>query len=471
MKLEERVNPTKSTMTTTATTNTTQTKTIYENNANKVVDIHVDTTSSPKTCNQQIRDIIKILCPFLPPTNLNICPLTGGLSNLLFLVTSSSSNNNNNNNADCPSVLVRIHPDNPHAGNDENNHKISLLPSFSIVDREIENQFASWLAKHGAAPTVYGRFSNGRVEHFYNNVRPIHWKEMSRYGSAIAIELSKFHQLQSPPATVLPKPTLREATIYETIDTWLEEAKLLVTRDGNSNRDSTNLLNLLEKEWIWLQQQLIDEPSSSDNPTVQLALTFIRRIAITHMDCQPLNILIDSSCKNHSDDKSKNTKEQPSTENIKLIDFEYSGWNPVAADIANTFCEYCEMSNLCADYDKEYPTVENQEEFFWHYCNEYYNNNNNKSEDEDVNRRTQSLSLLPHNVLKDRKSDEWKTYAMALSEEVGRYTLLSHLGWSIWSVLKSKEEDGVDFDYIVYAKHRMDGYEWSKKKFFVVKSD
>ena len=42
-----------------------------------------------------------------------------------------------------------------------------------------------------------------------------------------------------------------------------------------------------------------------------------------------------------------------------------------AADIGNTFNEYCEMSSLRPDYEREYPTVRQQEVFFWHYLVRY----------------------------------------------------------------------------------------------------
>jgi len=61
---------------------------------------------------------------------------------------------------------------------------------------------------------------------------------------------------------------------------------------------------------------------------------------------------------------------------------------------------------------------------------------------------------------------EWYLFSTTLQQEVGRFSLLSHLGWTIWSIIKAQEEDGVEFDYMAYARHRMDGYAWAKNKFF-----
>ena len=89
----------------------------------------------------------------------------------------------------------------------------------------------------------------------------------------------------------------------------------------------------------------------------------MRRITVTHMDCQPLNILVDVNEPVPTDGTNGLQ--------LRLIDFEYSGINPVAADMGNTFCEYCEMSNLEADYENEYPSTKQQDEFFWYYCQQF----------------------------------------------------------------------------------------------------
>uniref|UniRef100_A0A7S4AFJ1 Uncharacterized protein n=1 Tax=Pseudo-nitzschia australis TaxID=44445 RepID=A0A7S4AFJ1_9STRA len=144
-----------------------------------------------------------------------------------------------------------------------------------------------------------------------------------------------------------------------------------------------------------------------------------------------------------------------------------------AADIANTFCEYCEMSNLCADYDKEYPTPAQQDVFFWNYL--LHSDPIRAKKFSSYSRRTmQQMKTETQNpgVSSNRNDDdddkEWNLFSTTLQQEVGRFSLLSHLGWAVWSILKRQEQDGVDFDYMAYARHRMDGYAWAKKRFIVV---
>jgi thiamine kinase-like enzyme len=420
----------------------------FENNAKNVLPIRVNTGNTDK-CHAQIREIIRVLCPFLMKDEkpLNIRPLTGGLSNHLFLVGSSEQDTKSQ------TVLVRIHPESGHHDDPVKENHVLPTTSFSIVNRELENRFAAWLASQQTqngqkmAPTVYGRFQNGRVEEFYSNVRPLTCNTMHLYARYIAPQMAAFHRLPTPPSDILPRPTVQVATIYETVDAWLKEAQFLLARQSTMD-DERALLHRLSIEWKWLKAQLSQPPPSTDDhhhhKMAQNAYSFVRRVTVTHMDCQPLNILVEVDApipagNNHTTEEI----------HLRLIDFEYSGFNPAAADMGNTFCEYCEMSNLKADYEKEYPSPLQQGDFFWYYCQQY---------DDD----TKKEFAIPD----DRSSDDWKTFSAAMQHEVGRFSLLSHLGWAIWSVIKSKEEDGVDFDYIFYAKHRMDGYEWGKKKFF-----
>ncbi|KAG7364059.1 choline/ethanolamine kinase [Nitzschia inconspicua] len=490
----------------------------YRNNPYQIAPFSIDTTVSTERLHAQITQVIQVLCPFLimsennnttnPHPPLSIRPLTGGLSNHLFLVSARDTPITTATATaaiNTTTVLVRIHPDsacghNESSQNDDGSSSSSSSSSsdsssssFSIVNRELENRFAVWLAtqktstsgcssnnsnnNNSLAPTVFGRFRNGRIEEFYDNVRPLSCPEMKRYAPYIAPQMAAFHLLPDPSSDILPRPKQETATVYQTIETWLKQAQELFLLPDDPTHDTEqqhNMVQRLGEEWTWLKEQLSNPPvllCNDVSPIQQAGRQFIRRIAITHMDCQPLNILIPNN--NHpdtswcSDSNNNNNSSSSSTSSsstngsnetkdakvdfLRLIDFEYSGWNPVAADIANTFCEYCEMSNLKADYEAEYPSNDQQDEFFWYYCSAY-----------PVDDDHPQFAMIPRN----RNTDAWKEFSQSLQQEVGRFSLLSHLGWAIWSVVKSNEKDGVDFDYLVYANHRMEGYDWAKQKFF-----
>jgi hypothetical protein len=102
------------------------------------------------------------------------------------------------------------------------------------------------------------------------------------------------------------------------------------------------------------------------------------------------------------------------------------------------------MNNLCADYEREYPSRSQQNDYLLSYV-----------------RHADS-----HLAAQLTEAQQWEPFLDTLRAEVGRFSALSHLVWSIWSVVKSRESSNIDFDYTVYARHRMDGYHFAKQQFF-----
>jgi thiamine kinase-like enzyme len=374
-------------------------------NADKILSVFVNLLSPDSE--EQIRRAATSVCPFLnhdgeieesavPPKGdeqLIVKTLTGGLSNELFIVSQMKRGPSS-------SVLVRIHPDD----------------DTCVADREVENQLVAWLSKQGIGPLYYGRFKNGRVEEFYQNVAPLSSHEMAGHAPQIAREMANFHSLHAP-SKILPKPPSHTSSHYENIDNWFASAV--------APSDDKPFLQTLKTEWKWLKSQLEIIPSTA-SPIQAQAFNLIRQVTLTHMDCQSLNILKDAS------------------NSIRLIDFEYAGWNPRAADIANTFCEYCDMNNLCARYQEEYPSDQQQNVYLKAYVQH----------------------AKPEMAEQLSRDTQWEPFLATLRAEVGRFSVLSHLGWSIWSIVKAKEESGIEFDYMAYSHHRWDGYLFAKNKFF-----
>jgi thiamine kinase-like enzyme len=415
----------------------------YRDNADEIVPLTVDAQAPDR--DDQIRRVALAVCPFLnhdaTSTSmmeeeesesvvplfkddrhpLQVKPLEGGLSNELFIVSQSHT----------PSVLVRIHPDETDEG-------------FSVVDREVENRLVAWLSQQQGsgdgtrvAPIYYGRFENGRVEEFYPNVMTLSHTEMPEYATQIAQHMADFHRLAAP-HHILPKP--KSTSVYETLDKWFSAAGVTIDNDPSPN---AAFVQTLHTEWTWLRNELetTPTPATPASPIQTQALEFIRQVVLAHMDCQSLNVLKNMESSDSVTDDDDDSSNHHHNKNIKLIDFEYAGWNPRAADIANTFWEYCDMNNLRAKYDTEYPTAEQQSVFFRSY----------------VQRADPSLADAV-----SAEPNQWDDFLDTLRREVGRFSLLSHLVWSVWSVLKATEESGIDFDYMAYARHRMDGYEWAK---------
>jgi len=383
----------------------------YLNNASKILPKSVDVQSEKREA--QLKQVVAVFCPFLrsrysqleeetvrvePDRDVTVKPLFGGLSNELFIVENERDK-----------VLVRIHPPSEHA----------------VVDREVENKLVAWLSREGDAPTFYGRFLNGRVEEFYNNVVPLSCQEMVDYGPEIARLFARMHRMKVP--TDIFAPTSRGHLWYR-VERWL--AMTRETRDEPIDPVAESLDGFdLQQELQWLESSLTGDRSAK-SAIERDVIDFCKEIVLTHMDCQSLNLLRPSN------------SYEPNQGKLKWIDFEYAGLNPRAADIANTFCEHCDMNNLKADYEKEYPSDQAQNAFL----RAYFDN----------------LDVTPLRMLNAKEQEQ---FLAAMRQEIGRYTLVSHLGWAIWSVLMSRLSN-IDFDYIVYAKHRIDGYKYFKQKYW-----
>jgi len=353
---------------------------------------------------------------------LVVSPLSGGLSNVLFVVTSSSQHHQHHHQ-----VLVRIQQDTTTAAQD------------ALVNVEEENLVMAWLSQQGKAPTYYGRFENGRVEEFYSDYTPLSSAEMLLYQTQIASLLASIHAMV-PPESVLPRrnPNDGKGQCWSTIQKWLDIYKSQTTQEEEEEPlDECLDVDYLQRELQWLQGQLTTTTSASTIKETLLndatttttnnnaAIQYCRQVVFCHMDAQSLNLL--------RNDK-KNIK---NNDNIKLIDYEYASWNPRAADIAHTWCEYCDMNNLQANYQQEYPSEQAQAEFLEQY--------------------------LKH-IMAGDDFDKDDDYPIMLLE-VNRHALISHLMWTVWSLVQSKVSD-IEFDYLQYAKQRMEGYHYFKQRYF-----
>ena len=416
--------------------------TIYLDNANVILPLFVDVHSSQ--IKHQIWRVVEALCPFFPSTAIDvqgndhegppirILPLEGGLSNELFVVESTVDTS--------LSVLLRIHPSATQEGP-------------GIVDREIENRLTAWLSRcnHGGgdassasfpAPIFYGRFQNGRVEEFYPNHTPLSCSDMRTHGPSIARLLARLHRL-NPPRDVLDS---HDGDVWLQMKVWrkLAEKQLRQHPEPNSSGDYDrenhmhavdthhvvrDLLSLLQRECDWLKHTLTHR--SITHPAERFGM----QVVLTHMDCQPLNILRSYV----EDDVHSPSGQGP----LKLIDYEYAGRNPRVVDIGNTFCEYMDFNHFQGKWS-DYPSEDAQNAFLTAYLDE---------------------SLEAWQAPCNPSADD--AYLIALRRLVSEYSLVSHLEWSLWSCAQHFLSN-IQFDYLGYAKHRMEAYEYFKGQWFAM---
>ena len=332
---------------------------------------------------------------------LQIRPLSGGLTNTLFVVSCP--------NSAVPSALVRIHPSHDDDDYDDDHS------SSSLVNRSAENQILAWLScQHPrVAPRLYGCFVNGRVEEFYDNFAPIHnCRDLLHvYGTPLARQMARFHSLPVPHDL---QQLLGDVSCFHRVRTWLALAEAIVCSPRHDrNHAIKDLWSTLQREWTWVEHAFGKRPASD-------ASRFADEVVLNHGDVQALNVVVHK-------------------EEIRLIDFEYVSLSPRALDLANTFCECADSIHLRANFREDYPSVTDQQTFLRSYW--------------------QSLFPMKTTLPPDG-------FFEALQDEVGRYTVISHLQWSVWALVQWGESDVTDYDYIAYAKHRLDGFYDHKGRFW-----
>ena len=230
------------------------------------------------------------------------------------------------------------------------------------------------------------------------------------------------------PSNVLEKNTTH-GDIFQRVQEWTELAERLCQESNHNNEKASKLLATLQKDWQWVTENLLETPRDNLTPEEQAAADFFGEIVFTHMDMQSLNLLRDTTITDR--------------DVIKVIDFEYAGFNPRAMDMANTFCEHCDMNNIQADYAKEYPSEQVQNDFVQTYI------------------RNLTTAVPPTVSTYLENAD----FLKAARTEIGRYTLVSHMSWAIWSIVQAHMSD-IEFDYVLYAAHRREGFEFMKAKLF-----
>jgi choline/ethanolamine kinase len=417
----------------------------YHNNPNLIAPYFIRMeeilNGSPKM-QKTVYEILKTILPFLMDdtvvaSDLNITPIEGGLSNHLLLLsvpTTSYEHYDGSKRVDhTEQLLIRI-------------QGVTQERNDGKYVQYSEPEIACHLAESGIGPQCYGRFLNGRIEEFYPNMRTLTCREILNpvFNREIAKHMARFHLTELPQSTNKTNDDLRhecemKGDIWGRVDEWIQKA--LTYSSQRSRKVDVHLTQDVCAQWNWIKSsfrsRLMNNMNAHNHQQRDClnweyrAEEYCSELVFAHMDLQSLNIL------------TPNGDPECVSPIIRLIDFEYSGWNSRGADIANTFCECCDMNNLKANYESEYPTNDQQKSFFQQYI------------------RTFDETLAEQ--LDD--SESWDSFLIAMISEVGKYSVISHIGWAAWSLVQAIESS-IDFDYIMYAKVRLEGYWFSKKRFW-----
>ncbi|KAI0651579.1 kinase-like protein [Trametes meyenii] len=353
--------------------------------------------------------------PEITPDRITIQKVSGSLTNAVFFVS-------------CPpvpkarTVLLRVYG--PSSG--------------SLISRPRELHTLHVLSsRYHIGPRVYGTFENGRVEEYFDSTAltaaDMRDPEISSW---IGARMAELHGVDIE-AVVYEEQAPKESDegvrhgVKKNIKSWVPVAREVLALPGAPADVRQSLdLDRFEQEWQlyihWLNQK-----EKSESPS--------RRV-FSHNDAQYGNLL-----------RLRTLKEgEPAHRQIIVVDFEYAAPNAAAFDVANHFHEWT------ADYHgptphlldpSRYPSPDERRNFYRAYLT-----------------HTESHIEAPAPAAAPvLDADALDAATAQLDEHVRAWSPASHAMWAVWGVVQAREfvegKDGEpEFDYLGYARCRMDGF-------------
>ena len=364
-----------------------------------VLKFYLDYKTSPEKTNSGLCHIARVLCPeyFADQIDeqMKTEQIQGGITNLLWKVTNDRGQ----------SCLIRAYGENTEV----------------LIDREAECGVFYELSKRKFGPNLWGRFTNGRVEGYFD-AKPL--DPSSKMGERspvdfpvlIARQLARMHDIDD-------MPVKRESQMWAILDKFYKLAKNInFNRSEMKNRQFIGLdIGRYEQELEWLQTVL---PSPLNDHGRQLTGVSDKVKAIAFRQVF-----------SHNDLLSGNILYLPNENRCQFIDFEYGAYNYAAFDIADHFCEYAGFE---FDLQRWYPNEELQKHFWRAYL------------------EAEKFKLEPN---------EEEAVLNELVLWTNRFALLAHLMWFFWAIVQGKHSV-IDVDFLAYAGRRRDGYLLHKQQFF-----
>jgi len=350
-----------------------------------------------------IISVARELHPNIKSESISIEKVSGGITNDLYRV---------NDAANDQSVLVRVY------GNDTD----------LIIDRTSDNYFSAKMGSVGFGPIYYGRFENGRVEEYFPasalTLQQMSQSEPVNLIRLIAIELAKMHSLDFESSTDKNSFSKKEAVCWKRIEKWFYSCKKLTFPEDPDKQKLLKSIDLgkLEESIKKCKMKFDHSHPLPNNP----GSDFINEVVLCHNDLLNGNILLPNDIDGLEKIKQK----------VIFVDYEYTGYNTRAFDIANHWNEH---AGFDCDFTNGYPTDAKQMEFIRHYVE--------KSNPE-------MLSMK-----------DWDIMSEEMASTINKNALISHLTWITWAILQSKYSQ-VDFDYLKYANLRIQGFKMHSQKYF-----
>jgi len=344
-----------------------------------------------------VRRVVRQVVPHahgVPDSDMEVSVVAGGITNRRFKVGFASSSNEGQER---PSVLLRV------------------FGAKGMIDRDLENATYVALAEANIGPGYYGRFGNGRVESFIEDVTALTLDDMADADTStrIAEQVARLHQYKLPEEL---QGYYSTPSLWPQIFSWLSQAKNDISAGKLAKHGAET-----EAKFTRIASDLVGESFQAAEEELAILKNKIPVDASTAF-CNN-----DLLCGNILKSKSSGA--------IQLIDFEYGGCNFRAFEIANHWNEYAggtdeEMNGRC-EYER-FPSDDQQRAF----CRAYLQASGASSSHEDVT---------------------------ALVQEAQLFVQVDHWYWGLWAINQAIAEGTQDFNYLNYCESRLRRYYETKK--------
>lgn len=245
-------------------------------------------------------------------------------------------------------------------------------------------------------------FANGRVEAWLDGARPLEPRELADAATsrAVATLLRGFHAARVAPVAA--------PSLWPTIFAWLAKCRGVRLADEARRAvfDAISLEGLAEEAARC--KALCD---ATDSPTVYC-----------HNDLLSANLLTNGG-----------DAAGASSPSLRIIDFEYSCYNPRGFDIGNHFNEWAGFE---CEYER-FPTEAAQRSFLAAYLD-----------------ASTELTGAADGAGDGGGAVSAEATMRRLLAEAAAFSLASHLYWGVWALLQA-QFSAIDFDYLAYHGLRM----------------
>ena len=290
----------------------------------------------------------------------------------------------------------------------------------SIIDRDYELQVLARLSLRNIGPLLYGCFSNGRFEQYLENAKTLSAGDIRNPVTSrrIARRMKELHS----GVPLLRSEVDNGALCWRKIDLWLGIIERAGTKWAFENGGENVRRCVLARDWMQFKV-VIGKYKAWLFSSMKSDLVFC------HNDAQYGNLLFSSPPAANGAEQPVGSdsnvplediinfskREQSEDSKLVVIDFEYSGPNPAAYDLANHMSEWMHNYNAADPHKcnvREFPNKEQMLNFLYAYVSHL--------QGADSNRR-------------DVIEREVKRYYNAILS--WRPTV--QLFWSLWGILQS----------------------------------